>query len=159
MQENKYETMKTTLFELWLAGLAMIGTTACDPPAEMNAEEAAAWIAAYAPERIDTGSPIRIELTDSVRHLYPDTPLGKILKFTPSVKGELYLAEPRMLEFAPQEGALKPGGSNPAANTTASIRCGTSPSPFLSQNEKRGCAWSAFGWIRPIPDICRPKGC
>ena len=109
MQENKYETMKTTLFELWLAGLAMIGTTACDPPAEMNAEEAAAWIAAYAPERIDTGSPIRIELTDSVRHLYPDTPLGKILKFTPSVKGELYLAEPRMLEFAPQEGALKPG--------------------------------------------------
>ena len=155
MQENKYETMKTTLFELWLAGLAMIGTTACDPPAEMNAEEAAAWIAAYAPERIDTGSPIRIELTDSVRHLYPDTPLGKILKFTPSVKGELYLAEPRMLEFAPQEGALKPG-----RRYTCRVRLGDSTaSPFLSQNEKRGCAWSAFGWIRPIPDICRPKGC
>lgn len=101
--------MKTTSLKLWLAGLAMIGMTACDLPGGMDADEAATWIAAYAPERIGAGSPIRIELTDSVRHLYPDTPLGKILKFTPSVQGELHLAEPRMLEFVPREGALKPG--------------------------------------------------
>lgn len=100
--------MKTTLLKLWLAGLAMAGMAACSSKT-MTDSEAATWIAAFAPERVSVNSPIRFELTDSVRHLYPDTPLGEVLTFSPSVRGELRLVERRMLEFVPREGALKAG--------------------------------------------------
>ncbi len=101
--------MKTTLLKLCLAGLVLAGAAACSPQKTMTDDEAAKWIAGYTPGRINSGSTIRIELTDSVRHLYPDTPLNEVLQFSPRVKGELQLAEKRLLEFTPQEGALKPG--------------------------------------------------
>ena len=100
--------MKTTLLKLWLAGLVLAGAAACSR-GTMTDDEAATWIAGYTPGRISSGSPIRICLTDSVRHLYPDTPLDGVLRFSPRVKGELRLAERRVLEFTPQAGALKPG--------------------------------------------------
>lgn len=100
--------MKTTLLKLWLAGLVLAGAAACSPET-MTDDEAAKWIAGYAPERIGTSSPIRICLTDSVRYLYPATPLDNVLRFSPRVKGELSLTERRVLEFVPQVGALKPG--------------------------------------------------
>ncbi len=100
--------MKTTLLKLWLAGFVLAGAAACSPKT-MTDDEAAKWIAGYTPERIGSSSPIRICLTDSVQHLYPDTPLDGVLRFSPRVKGELRLAERRVLEFVPQAGALKPG--------------------------------------------------
>ncbi len=100
--------MKATLLKLWLAGLVLAGAAACSPTT-MTDDEAAKWIAGYTPRRISSCSTIRIELTDSVRPLYPDAPLDGMLHFSPRVKGELHLAEQRLLEFTPQAGALKPG--------------------------------------------------
>lgn len=101
--------MKTTLFKLLTVLLVLGGMAACDTPRTMTDSEAAKWIAAYTPERISAGSAIRIELTDSMRLLCPDTLSGNILHFSPGVKGELRFTAKRLLEFLPQEGALKPG--------------------------------------------------
>ena len=100
--------MKRILFNLLLPGFAAVGMTACSPKT-MSDSEAMKWIAGYSPERISANTPIRIELTDNVRHLYPDTPLDGMLHFSPRIKGELYLVEGRTLEFVPREGALHPG--------------------------------------------------
>lgn len=100
--------MKATFYKLFLAGLAAIGMAACSPKT-MSDAEAMEWIAGYSPERISANAPIRICLTDKVRHLYPDTPLDGVLHFSPRIKGELRLAEGRTLEFVPREGALRPG--------------------------------------------------
>ncbi|WP_419522327.1 hypothetical protein [Alistipes finegoldii] len=100
--------MKTTFYKLLLAGLAAVGMATCSPKT-MSDAEAMEYIAGYSPERISANSPIRICLTDKVRHLYPDTPLDGVLHFSPRVKGELRLTEGRTLEFVPREGALRPG--------------------------------------------------
>lgn len=100
--------MKTNSLKRWMAVAVSIFMAACSS-ATMSDDEAAVWIAAYAPERIGIDSPIRIELTDNVRHLHPDMPLDKVLKFSPAVRGELHLAGRRTLEFIPYEGALRPG--------------------------------------------------
>lgn len=75
----------------------------------MTADEAAMWVAAFSSERLSVNSSIRLELTDSVRDLYPDIPLDNVLEFSPSVRGELRLTGRRTLEFVPRIGALKAG--------------------------------------------------
>lgn len=100
--------MKTTLLNLLLTALAAVGVAACSPET-MSDAEAMEWIAGYSPEHISANTPIRICLTDKVRHLYPDTPFDGVLRFSPRIKGELHLTEGRTLEFVPCEGALRPG--------------------------------------------------
>lgn len=100
--------MKRTLLIFWTAIAAAVVFSACREQT-MSEQEATNWIAAYVPERIGVNSPMRIEFTDKVAPFYSDTQLDKILKFSPSVRGELQLGGNRMLEFVPQAGALKPG--------------------------------------------------
>ncbi len=84
--------------------------TACRGPV-MDQEEASRWIAAYAPERVTAGRPLRVELTGRIpRFSTPDDDrLKHVGRFSPSLRGEWRRADDRTLEFVPAEGAMRPG--------------------------------------------------
>lgn len=100
--------MKRTLLIFWTGIAAMFVCQACREQA-MSEQEAANWIAAYASERISVNCPIRIEFTGKAGPFNSDTPLDKVLKFSPRLHGEWRVASPGSLEFVPQTGALKLG--------------------------------------------------
>ncbi len=100
--------MKKNLFVFLTAIVAMVVSSACRKEV-MSEQEATRWIAAYAPERISVNLPIRVEFTDRVGPFYSDTPLDKVLEFSPRLRGEVRAPSCRCLEFVPQTGTLRPG--------------------------------------------------
>ena len=102
--------MKRGLLNLWAVVAAMAMFCACQSPV-MEPDEAMKWIAAYAPERMDMGYPIRIEPTEQMRkHINTNRSLDKVFRFSPSVKGEArYVNGGRYIDFIPADGALKQG--------------------------------------------------
>lgn len=103
--------MKTTLLKFSIAMLAIVGIVSCGSEEPMSTQEAAMWIAAYTPERIDMDDTICIEATDSLfSRIDTNRSLDKVFQFTPSVKGKAnYYDEGRYIEFVPNAGALKQG--------------------------------------------------
>lgn len=103
--------MKSALLKLWIAMLAVVGVVSCGSKESMTTEEAAMWIAAYTPERIDMDNIICIETTDSLlAHINTQRSLDKVFEFTPSVKGKAeYREEGMYVDFVPNKGALKQG--------------------------------------------------
>ena len=79
-------------------------------PKTMSSEEAAQWIAAYAPAHIDQDSKIRIELTDLMKSKIDTTrSLEKVFKFSPKVNGKaVYSSDKRFIDFIPME-SMKQG--------------------------------------------------
>ena len=103
--------MKTALLKFWFAMLCVMCIVSCDSKESMSTEEAAMWIAAYTPERVDMDDVIHIEAADSLLS-YIDTKrsLDKVFEFTPSVKGKAeYREEGMYVDFVPNAGALKQG--------------------------------------------------
>ena len=103
--------MRTALLKLWIAMLGVVCIVSCDSKESMSTEEAAMWVAAYTPERIDAGATIRIEATDSLlSYLSAERSLDKVFRFSPSIKGEArYSDNGRYVDFVPEIGALKQG--------------------------------------------------
>ena len=103
--------MRTALLKFWIAMLGVVCIVSCDSKESMSTEEAAMWIAAYTPERIDAGACIRIESTDSLLScLSAERSLDKVFRFSPSIKGEArYSDNGRYVDFVPEAGALKQG--------------------------------------------------
>ena len=103
--------MKTALLKIWIATLAMVSLVACDSQEPMTAEEAAGWVAAYSPERIDMDAEIRIEVTDTLfAHIDISRSLEKVFRFRPSIKGSAHYTDSgRVIVFTPEQGALKQG--------------------------------------------------
>ena len=103
--------MKTALLKFWIAMLGVVCIVSCGSNESMSTEEAAMWIAAYTPERIDAGATIRIEATDSLlSYLSAERSLDKVFRFKPSIKGTAgYSDDGRYVDFVPEAGALKQG--------------------------------------------------
>lgn len=81
--------MKTALQKFWIAILAVVSFVACESKETMTPEEAAGWVAAYSPERIDIDATIRIEATKTLfEHIDTLRSLDNVFRFTPSVKGQ-----------------------------------------------------------------------
>lgn len=102
--------MNRDSFVFWTAVAAMVVFSACRGPV-MEQDEAAKWIAAYAPERMDMDYPIRIEPTDLMRqHIDTQRSLEKVFHFSPSVKGTArYVDGGRYIDFVPETGSLRQG--------------------------------------------------
>lgn len=103
--------MKENLLKLWMAMSALLGLVACGSPEPLSSSEAAKWIAAYTPNRIDMEEPIRIETTERLREQI-DTlrSLEGVFKFSPALEGEpRFVQGGRTIEFRPRFGALKQG--------------------------------------------------
>ena len=80
--------MRTARLKFCIAMLGIVCIVSCDSNESMSTEEAAMWIAAYTPERIDAGATIRIEATDLLlSHLSTERSLDKVFRFKPSIKG------------------------------------------------------------------------
>ncbi len=74
--------------------------------------EFATFIKAYTGGIISDKSTIRIELASDIQDATPGADLKDgVLTFTPSVKGTARWVSPNMIEFIPNNGALKPGQS------------------------------------------------
>lgn len=73
-------------------------------------EEAAQWIAAYTPPHIDSGSRIRLELTDQMRaRIDTARALEKAFRFSPKIKGRAVCStDRRFIDFIPSE-SMKQG--------------------------------------------------
>ncbi len=76
----------------------------------MSEDEAALWIAAYAPAHLDQDSEIRIELTDLMKSkIDTGRPIDNTFTFYPAVKGKaVYSSDMRFIDFKPME-SLKQG--------------------------------------------------
>lgn len=96
--------MKTNLLKLVIAAMAFVGLIACGSKGSMPLEEAATWIAAYSPDRVDMGATIRIETTDSLReNINALCSLDKLFKFSPAIEGEVSFAEGgKYIDFKPE---------------------------------------------------------
>lgn len=103
--------MKSTLVKIWITILMTFIIGACNYNETMPYEEAAIWVAAYSPERIDIDATIRIEVTDSLlAHIDTSRSVKNIFKFRPAIQGvESYANGGRTIVFTPQKGALKQG--------------------------------------------------
>ena len=77
----------------------------------MGPEEAAQWIEAYTPERILSGSSIRIDFVSAVGARPDSMELAdRVLAFSPSVAGQAqWENDGKTLLFRPDKGALRPG--------------------------------------------------
>ena len=103
--------MKTALQKFWIAILAVVSFVACESKETMTPEEAAGWVAAYSPERIDIDATIRIEATKTLfEHIDTLRSLDNVFRFTPSVKGSAhYVNGGKVIEFIPEQGGLELG--------------------------------------------------
>ena len=103
--------MRTALLKFWIAMLTILGIVSCGSKESMSTQEAAMWIAAFTPERIDMDDTIRIEATDSLlTYIKTDRSLDKVFEFNPSIKGKAsYSEEGSYIDFVPNAGALKQG--------------------------------------------------
>ena len=103
--------MKSTLQKFWTVILAIVSLIACDSKEPMTSDEAADWVAAYSPERLDMNATIRVEATNILfAHIDTLRSLDKVFRFTPTVKGTAHYAnDGKVIEFIPEQGALKQG--------------------------------------------------
>ena len=103
--------MKTAFLKIQFAALALTVVAACGTRRPLTTEEAAGWVAACPPERIDKDAALRFELTEALQaHIDTLRPLGRVFRLTPSVEGVAHYAEEgRVVEFVPARGALKQG--------------------------------------------------
>lgn len=96
-------------FSLTLIGLAALS---CGRPklSETPSMEYASFIKAYTGGLISENSTIRIELLSGVPGVQSEDPAkSKLFSFSPSIKGKAKWVSPNIVEFIPDQGALKTG--------------------------------------------------